>query len=82
MILIENDNSSSHKNFYLRQALQKFGMNLTEDEAKEIIVSNSSISDNHLRYTLVKIKNYRKKCFFSYLEFYKIMQEYSAVGKK
>ena len=34
---------------YLRQALQKFGMNLTEDEAKEIIVSNSSISDNHLR---------------------------------
>ena len=64
MILVENDNLSSHKNFYLRQALQKFGMNLTEDEAKEIIVSNSSISDNHLRYTLVKIKNYRKKCFF------------------
>ena len=35
--------------FHFRQALQKFGMNLTEDEAKEIIVSNSSISDNHLR---------------------------------
>ena len=36
-------------NEIFRQALQKFGMNLTEDEAKEIIVSNSSISDNHLR---------------------------------
>ena len=80
--MVKNDNLSSHKKLYLRQALQKFGMNLTEDEAKEIIVSNSSISDNHLRYTLVKIKNYRKKGHFSYLEFYKIMQEYSAIGKK
>lgn len=42
------------KKLYLRQALQKFGMNLTEDEAKEIIVSNSSISDNHLRLVFVK----------------------------
>jgi len=51
VILVEIDNLQSHKNLYFRQALQKFGMNLTEDEAKEIIVSNSSISDNHLRYT-------------------------------
>ena len=78
--MVENDNLSSHKKLYLRQALQKFGMNLTEDEAKEIIVSNSSISDNHLR--SIYVKNENNSTFFSYLEFYKIMQEYSAIGKK
>ena len=37
-------------------------MNLTEDEAKEIIVSNSSISDNHLRYKFIENwKNPRKR---------------------
>lgn len=52
------------KEMIYRMALKKFGYEMAEDEAAEIIKSHSNASDMYIRWVLQVINNIKLLCYF------------------